>query len=222
MDFRIVSIGTLSSHPHWDEPSEVRTGHATTTVIKTDDAVLLVDPSLPAQMVDAKLYERWGLRLANVTDVFLTSFDADRTRTLDGLAHAKWYMHEPEIERAKQDACESLQHVERDDELEEFLEGQLKKLDLFQVPDDHFMSGVDLFPLHGHTLGTCGLLLPTPKRTIVIAGDAVPTREHLERLTVLPSTTDIESAQDSMKECVEIADIIVPGRDNILLNPLRT
>ena len=173
-------------------------------------------------MVDAKLYERWGLRLANVTDVFLTSFDADRTRTLDGLAHAKWYMHEPEIERAKQDACESLQHVERDDELEEFLEGQLKKLDIFQVPDDHFMSGVDLFPLHGHTLGTCGLLLPTPKRTIVIAGDAIPTREHLERLTVLPSTTDIESAQDSMKECVEIADIIVPGRDNILLNPLRT
>ena len=222
MDFRIISIGTLSSHPHWDEPREVRTGHATTTVIKTDDAVLLVDPSLPAQMVDAKIYERWGLRLANVNDVFLTSFDADRTRTLAGLTHAKWYMHEPEIERAKQDACESLQHVERDDDLEKFLDGQLKKLDVFQVPDDHFMSGVDLFPLHGHTLGTCGLLLLTPKRTIVIAGDAVPTREHLDRLTVLPSTTDIESAQDSMKECVEIADIIVPGRDNILLNPLRT
>ncbi len=222
MDFRIVSIGTLSSHPNWNEPNEVRTGHATTTVIKSEDAVLLVDPSLPAQMVDAKLHERWGLRLSDVTHVFLTSFDDDRTRTLDGLTHAQWFMHEPEIECAKQHVSEALQHVERDDELERWLESQLQKLDGFQVPEDHFLQGVDLFPLHGHTLGTCGLLLPTPKRTIVIAGDAVPSREHLERLTVLPTTQDIESAQESMKECVDIADIIIPGRDNILLNPLRS
>ncbi len=222
MEFRIISIGTLSSHPHWNEPSEVRTGHATTTVIKNDDRILLVDPSLPAQMVDAKLYERWALRLADVTDVFLTSFDQDRARTLDGLMHAKWFMHEPEIERAKQDTYEALQHVERDEELEQFLDGQLQKLDVFKVPEDHLMSGVDLFPLHGNTLGTCGLLLPTPKRTIVITGDAVPTREHLERLAVLSTATDIESAQESMKECVEIADIIVPGRDNILINPIRS
>ena len=47
MDWRIVSIGTLSSHPLWSERGEVRTGHATTTAIKSGDAMLLVDPSLP-------------------------------------------------------------------------------------------------------------------------------------------------------------------------------
>ena len=50
---------------------------------------------------------------------------------------------------------------------------------------------------------------------------AGPTVEHLERGQVLPSCASIEQAQESFGEAVEIADVIVPGRDNIILNPLR-
>ena len=109
-----------------------------------------------------------------------------------------------------------------DQELSLWLEKQINLLENFEGPEDCLMEGVDLFPLPGYTAGTCGLLLPTPKMTIVLAGDAVPTSEHLERCLVLQECQNIEIAQESMKECLEIADVIIPGRDNILLSPIRT
>lgn len=222
MEYRLVSIGTLPSHPLWEEQGVLRTGHATTTMIKSGENILLVDPSLPAQILDARLHERWGFRLFDVTHVFLTSFDPDRRRALDGFSDAVWYMHEPEIESARAFLLEELQHADGDRELVLLIEHQLQLLTNFKVPEDRVMKGVDLFPLQGYTPGCCGLLLPTPKRTIVIAGDAAATAEHIERCQVLANCADIEVAQESLKECIEIADIIIPGRDNIILNPLRT
>ena len=222
MDFKIISIGTLAKHSLWNETSNLRTGHATTTVIKSNKEILLVDPSLPAPIIDAKLHERWGLRISDITHVFLTSFDVDRQRAIADLTHAKWYMYKPEIEGTKIKLQEEWHRNKEDQELSIWLEKQIDLLDKFELPDDCLMEGVDLFPLPGYTMGTCGLLLPTPKRTIVLAGDAVPTSEHLERCVVLQECQDIENAQESMKECLEIADIIIPGRDNILLNPIRT
>ena len=221
MDWRIASIGTLASHPLWNEKGVPRTGHATTTVIKSDSSVLLVDPSLPPQMIDAKLQERWGLHLSSVTHVFLTSFDPDRRRTLHGLQHAKWFMHEPEIKSATEAINNELQRAEGDDELTQVLESHRDLLSSFEVPEDHLFPAVDLFPIPGYTPGSCGLLLPL-KPTVLICGDTVATREHLEQGSVLSHCASIELAQESFKECVEIADIIIPGRDNVLLNPVRS
>ena len=48
MEYRVISIGTLAAHPLWgEEHGQVRTGHATTTLVSTDAAQILVDPSLP-------------------------------------------------------------------------------------------------------------------------------------------------------------------------------
>jgi hypothetical protein len=117
MEWRIASIGTLAFNSLWNERSILRTGHATTTVIKSGEAILLVDPSLPAQIVDARLQERWGFGLSKITHVFLTSFDPDRRRTLDGLQHATWYMHEPEITYAAESITDELHRAEGDTEL---------------------------------------------------------------------------------------------------------
>ena len=222
MDWRIASIGTLASNPLWNERGAPRTGHATTTVIKSGDAVLLVDPSLPTQMLDARLLERWGFGLSKVTHVFLTSFDSDRRRTLVGLQHAKWCMHEPEIQSATEAINDELHRANDDDELVLLLESHRELLLSFEVSDDHFLPQVDLFPLPGFTPGSCGLLLSTPSRTILICGDTVATREHLEQGSVLSNATNIELAQESFRECIEIADIIIPGRGNVLLNPVRS
>jgi len=222
MDFRVISIGTLPSHPLWNERGETRTGHATTTVIKSDERVLLVDPSLPAPVINARLQERWGMGIDCVTHVFLTSFDPDRRRTLDELSHTTWYMNEPEIQGAQAAMQEELQRAQGDQDLEQFIEHQLGLLLQFVAPEDQVMQGVDLFPLPGYTIGTCGLLLPTAKRTIVIAGDAAPTVEHIECCQVLSNCEQLELAMESLQECIEIADIIVPGRDNVVLNPIRS
>ncbi len=218
MDWRIASIGTLPSNPLWNEKGSLRTGHATSTVIKSGNSVLLVDPSLPPVMLDARLQERWGLTLADITHVFLTSFDPDRRRALLGLGEAVWYLHAPEIEAASEAIQDELHRAEGDVELVALLEEHQALLQTCVVPNDTVMEGVDLFPLPGFTPGSCGLLLPTAKRTILICGDTVATQEHLKQGSVLSTSADIERAQESFKECIEIADIIVPGRDNVLLN----
>jgi len=86
---------------------------------------------------------------------------------------------------------------------------------------DQLFSGVDLFPLPGRTPGLCGLIISKPSATIVICGDAVPTVEHLEEGKVLPDCVDIEQAQESFREAIEIADQLILGRDNIVNNPVR-
>jgi hypothetical protein len=44
MDFRIISIGTLAQHPLWGERTPVRTGHATTTLVRSGDRFILSIP----------------------------------------------------------------------------------------------------------------------------------------------------------------------------------
>ncbi|MEZ6191345.1 MAG: hypothetical protein R3C45_08640 [Phycisphaerales bacterium] len=62
------------------------------------------------------------------------------------------------------------------------------------------------------------LLLSQTNSTTLIAGDAIATAEHLEQGRVLRGAYDVKQAQESFMEAVEIADVIVPGHDNMLLN----
>ena len=222
MEWRIASIGTLAHHPLWQEGGEPRIAHATTTIIKSEGAVLLVDPSLPPELMNARLRERWGMLLEEVTHVFLTSFDPDRRRTLHGLRHATWFMHEPEIQCAAVAIQNELHHAGGDPEVTSILKEHLGLLAGFTSPEDQLFPCVDLFPLQGFTPGSCGLLLPTAKKTVLITGDTVATQEHLKKGSVLQHCDDIETAKESFRECLEIADLIVPGRDNLLLNPVQS
>ena len=86
---------------------------------------------------------------------------------------------------------------------------------------DRLAEGVDLFPLYGVTPGNCGLLLPQPSMTVLVAGDAVVTNEHLAAAKVISPVFNLEQSQESFREAVEIADLIVCGRDNAVVNPLR-
>ena len=63
------------------------------------------------------------------------------------------------------------------------------------------------------------MLVAAPAYTALIAGDAVPTLDHFLAGQVLPDSQDIRAAQESMREVYEIADLIVPGHDNLFLNP---
>ena len=56
---------------------------------------------------------------------------------------------------------------------------------------------------------------------MLVAGDAVATEEHLAAGKVIAPVFNLEQAQESFREAVEIADVIVCGRDNAVLNPMR-
>src|SRR5688500_6178276 len=96
MDYRVISIGALSRHELWDEQAEVRTAHATTSLARSGDRVILVDPGLPAQIIAPRLKERTGLDPAAVTDVFLTNFRPAHRWGLSAFAHARWLINERE------------------------------------------------------------------------------------------------------------------------------
>jgi len=220
IEVRVISIGTLSHHPLWQERGQLRTPHATTTLIRSGDRVVLVDPGLPPQVIAARLQERAGIAPSAVTDVFLTNFRPAHRAGIAAFEGARWWIGERERETIGVDLIARFD-LEEDDEVRELLKREIALLQMTKAAPDQLAEQVDLFPLPGFTPGTCGLLIPQPTSTTLIAGDAVPTVEHLEHGQVLQNTWDLELATESFKEAVEIADWIVPGHDNLVPNPTR-
>ena len=220
LTYRIISIGTLSRHEHWPATQAARTPHATTTLIVSGDRRILVDPGLPGQAIGARLAERSGLTAADITDVFLTNFRPSHRGGLAAFEHADWWIGENERERMGRLLLARFQE-EQDNALRRIYESEIALLQRCKAAPDKLAPQVDLFPLPGFTPGNCGLLLAHPTSTTVIAGDAVVTGEHLERGQVLRGAFDVEAAQESLVEVLEIADVIIPGHDNVVLNPAR-
>lgn len=226
MDLRIISIGALAAHPLWGERGQARTGHATTTLIRSGDQTILVDPGLPEQALTARLAERANLKPADITHIFLTSFRPDTRRGLLTFEEATWWVGEAEREAVGGMLATRLKQIagsgdEHDAELIRVLEQDVATLRRCEPAPDKLAEGVDLFPLPGVTPGLCGLIAAHPRYTTVICGDAIPTIEHLEQGKVLPSAVDVEQARESFREAVEIGDYLVLGRDNFVVNPTR-
>ncbi|MGH7213295.1 MAG: MBL fold metallo-hydrolase [Tepidisphaeraceae bacterium] len=215
----IISIGTLSRNRLWNEPDAVRTPHATTTLIRAGKRHILVDPGLPAPALGARLFERTGLKPEQIDTVFLTNFRPAHRAGLSLFDKAKLRIHENEQQAASQRLQQLIDETPEQDEDRAHMLRELEILESLKPADDKLADGVDLFPLFGYTPGACGLLVTTPATTTLIAGDAVPTQDHFLAGQVLPDTFDIKAAHESMREVYEIADLIVPGHDNVFLNP---
>ena len=222
-EFKVISIGSLAAHPLWNESQDVRTGHATTTLIESSDAKILIDPSLPPQILVARLSERANLQPSDITHVFLTSFEPVRRRALRAFDDAAWLIAEREREAIGVSLVQKLHEAADtgDEELINLLKTEVGILERCKAAPDSLAEGVDLFPLPGVTPGTCGLLLPTMKATVLLCGDAVATVEHMHEGKVLQKSADIKLAQESFTEAIEIADLLILGRDNVVINPLR-
>lgn len=235
-DVRVISIGAMSAHPLRNERSGVRTGHATTTLVRSGEAAILVDPGLPAPAVTARLEERTGLTPERITHVFLTSFHPETRRALEAFENAEWLIAEREREAVGVPIAESLRRLAESQRAadaagEEFHEDQQAMLRVLQrdaailhrckPAPDSLAPGVDLFPLPGVTPGLTGLLIVRPTGDVLITGDAIPTIEHLEQGKAPQNAADIDQARESFAEAVEIADLLVLGRDNMVVNPTR-
>lgn len=220
---RVVSIGALAAHPMWGERGDVRPGHATTVLVQSGEEAILVDPSLPASLLVPRLAERSGLRPEAVTHVFLTSFHPLRRRGLEAFPGAQWLVPEMERELFGQTLVARFReaHDAGDADLSTALRAEIELLQRARPAPDRLAPGVDLFPLPGVTPGCAGLLVGLPRATVLVAGDAVATQEHLEEGKVLAPCFDLEQARASFAEAVEISDVIICGRDDMVVNPVR-
>lgn len=221
--FRVISIGAMAAHPLWNERGEVRPAHATTTLIQSGETRIIVDPSLPGKFLLPRLHERAGIGPERITHVLLTSFHPMRRRGLAAFSHAPCVVAEMEREIVGADLVarfkEAIQH--HDEELAAALRSEIDLLETCRPAPDRLAPGVDLFPLPGASPGTAGVLLSLPRATVLVAGDAVATEEHLHAGQVISPCFDLAQAKASLAEAAEIADIIVCGRDNAVLNPSR-
>jgi glyoxylase-like metal-dependent hydrolase (beta-lactamase superfamily II) len=183
---------------------------------------VLVDPSLPAQAVEARLFERVGAAPDKVTHVFLTNWRPAHRRALPAFEKAAWLMSEAEITNARkvlEDLSRRAQAAGGDADVRRVLDEELRLLARVQPAPDEIADGVDLFPLPGYTEGQAGLLIAEATRTTIVAGDAVPTAGHFFAGRVFEDCFDLERAKASLTEMYEIADIIVPGHDNLFVAP---
>ena len=219
---QLVSLGSLSANLLWNEQHAVRTGHATCSSILHDDSHTLVNPGLPPAAMASRLHERTGQSPDTVQKVFLTSVDADHARGLEAFPSATWLAFPPELEaareRAESERDAAVEHGDHDHA--ESLARHLTALERIVPTEEGPTPSIDLFPSIGVTPGCCGLLLPHEGRTILIAGDAVASEAHLLAGQILPCP-DREMAQASFTEAVEIADLIVCGRDGLIPSPGR-
>jgi len=231
MDIRILNIGTMACNELWGEREPVRSGHATTTLIRVEDTTILVDPSLPPQVIAARLGERAAITPDAVTHVFLTSFRPDVRRGIMLFENAEWLISAAEREAVGTPLAADLKRLaesglldDPDDDdraLVEAIQHDLAVLQRCKPAPDALAPGVDLFPLHGVTPGMTGLLLPSNRGDLLITGDAVPTREHLEQGRIPIRSDNPDAARDSLLEAIEIADTVILGRDNFMVNPIR-
>jgi len=217
IDYTIISIGALAVNRLWGETQPVRTSHATTTLVCEGKRRILVDPSLPAAALAARFFERTGQSLDSVTDVFCTSLRPVHRRSLDAFPRARWWCAEAELESygrhlaALRDSADRLKSADA-----ALVEADLTLIERIKPAPDKFSEPISLYPLPGPSAGSAGLLLTPPTATIVIAGDAALTRDHVERGQVWEGATDTESALDSLAELLDLADVIIPGHDNVM------
>ncbi len=223
LDIRVISIGAMEAHPLWDERSQVRTGHATTTLIRAGKTAMIVDPGLPAPIVAARLAERTNLKPEDVTHVFLTSFRPDVRRGIRAFENARWLLSEAEREAVGVPLVHQLQKAAEQHDLEQqaILEQEVALLKRCEAASDRVAPGVSLFPLHGVTPGLTGLILEQPRFTTLVCGDSIPTIEHLESGQAPKAAASVEQARQSFAEAIEIADLLILGRDNMVVNPVK-
>lgn len=222
VEFTIVSIGALSHHRLWGEAAPTRTAHATTTLVTAGDRLILVDPGLPASVLTARLFERTGKGPADITDVLCTTLRPAHRRGIDAFGSARWLAHEVELESYRGFLENTLESAERleSDEVRAVRE-DLDKMDAFQPAEEQPADQVTLYPLAGPTPGSAGLLLTPPTQTIVIAGDAALTSEHIQSGQIWQGCLQADRAMESLRDLLELADVIVPGHDNVVFSPRR-
>ncbi len=214
----VISIGALSRNLLWKETEAVRTPHATCTLVRAGNKNILVDPGLPPVVITARLHERTGLKPEHIDAVFLTTARPAHRAGIDAFKKAARLIHEVELKTSMQ-YLETMLRETDDADNRAVIQREIDQLATLKPADDKLTGQVDLFPLPGFTAGTCGLLISATTHTVLLASDAVPTQDHLLAGQVLPGCFNLEQAKESLAEVYEIADVIVPGHDNVFLNP---
>jgi len=192
----VITIGNLSRNSYWGEGDDraVRPALCTSTLIIGDDFRLLVDPSLAdAGTMAAELDRRSGLKPGDITAVFMTHDHADHTAGLAHFPDARWL--------AAPGVAAILNASGRLSRPVASVEGRL-------------LDALDIIPTPGHTQTHYSLKLECEGMTVIVAGDAVMTRDFFRDRRGSFNAQDTALSARTIDALAAAADVVVPGHDN--------
>jgi len=195
----IITIGNLSRNRYWGESDEkgLRPAICTCTVIQGAGFRVIVDPSLSkSDQMTAELDRRTGLKLRDIDAVFVTHEHGDHWYGLSHFDDAKWYAA-PSVAGA--------------------LNKSLRLPKQIAPATGPLFDAIEVIPTPGHTLSHHSLRFDCDGMSIVIAGDAVATRDFWRERRGYYNCVDFALSAKSMETLAALADIIVPGHDNYFL-----
>jgi len=195
----VITIGNLSRNRYWGESDAraVRSAICTCTLITGERFRLLVDPSLADEAEMAREVDRrTGIRLEDVTDVFITHEHGDHYAGMAHFRRARWWTASAVAETLNQSG-----------KLPRRIEGAAARL----------FDAIDVIHTPGHTRTHHSLRFDCDGLSIVIAGDAVATRDFFRARQGYFNAVDFALSARTMDRLAVMADIIVPGHDNYYL-----
>ena len=195
----IVTIGNLSRNRYWGESDAkgLRPAICTCTLIQGQGFRLLVDPSLEkSEEMARELDRRAGCKLQDIDSVFVTHEHADHWAGLAHFGAARWLA-----------GPETASLLNRSNKLPKSVEPATGRL----------FDALEIVPTPGHTMSLNSLRFGCDGLAVVVAGDAVATRDFWRERRGYFNCVDFELSARSMDKIATLADIVVPGHDNYFL-----
>jgi glyoxylase-like metal-dependent hydrolase (beta-lactamase superfamily II) len=196
----VITIGNLSRNRYWGEGETkgVRSAICSCTLIRGKGFALLADPSLAdTEQMAKELDRRTGLKLRDITAVFVSHEHGDHWAGVSHFTEARWL--------ASAAVAATLNNS-----------GKLAKQ--FEPASRLLFDAVEVLPTPGHTMGHHSLRFDCDGLSIVVAGDAVATQDYWKERRGYYNCVDFALSAQSMERIAQIADIVVPGHDNYFIN----
>jgi glyoxylase-like metal-dependent hydrolase (beta-lactamase superfamily II) len=200
----VITVGNLSRNQYWGEPSDkaVRKVLCTCTLISGDGFRLLVDPSeTDAADMARELDRRTGLKLKDITAVFITHDHSDHWCGLAHFPDARWM--------ASAGAAEILN---KSGKLARTVEPVTGKL----------FESIEVLPTPGHTPSHHSLRFDCDGLSVIAAGDAIATHDFFRDRQNFYNAVDPKQGVATMNRIAELADLIIPGHDNYFVSDLKS
>lgn len=178
----LLAVGDLER----DNDGKVTKADSTSTLIKAENEIIVVDPStIFLRPMVKKSFKQIGIHPKDVSCVVLTHTHRDHIENLSLYPNATVYVHDGE---------------------------DLKVPDATVLTEVKFqlMPNICLVHTPGHTKGSMSVFVESELR-YVIAGDAIPTENNFRRMVPPATNYDRDLALQSIKMIKRYADVVIPG-----------
>lgn len=197
----------------WGEAERKRGPLCTSTLIRTPEGLMIVDPSVHPPEMSALLNDRAGVGVEAVKHVFLTHFHGDHRFGLEAFPHAEWWMAEPEIAFWRERGSEEDQRL-------------LDRITPLTIGGERGtkaegpLPGFGLLFTPGHTPGLTTLTFRWRGQRVAVVADAAMTEEFFWAREGYHNSSDFSQAVASIERLAEEADLVIPGHGNAFLTSL--